>query len=116
MTLTPAELHHLNRALPRGAHNATSVPALMRALGWSDRQVREGLERLVCEGLQPQEKDPKRVPVVTRPTNPGVFVAVTPDELEEAITGIRGRGLAMMRRARGLRFCREQVAYCETLF
>ena len=34
----------------------------------------------------------------------------------EAITGIRGRGLAMMRRARGLRFCREQVAYCETLF
>jgi hypothetical protein len=114
--VTPAELTALDRALPRGARNATSVPALCCALGWSDREVREGMEQLVCEGLQPQAKDPKRVPVVTRPTNPGVFVAVTPAELEEAIKGMRSRGIACLARAKGLRMCREQVAYAETLF
>lgn len=114
--MTPAELHALNRALPRGARNATSVPALMRALDWTDRQVREGMEQLVCEGLEPQARDPRRIPIVTRPTNPGVFVAVTPEELEEAITGIRGRALAMLRRARGLRLCREEVVYSGRLF
>ena len=114
--MTPAELHTLNRALPRGQQSATSIPALCRVLGWTDRQTREGMEQLVCEGLEPQAKDPRRVPIVTRPTNPGVFVAVTPEELEEAITGMRGRALAMLRRARGLRLCREQVAYAETLF
>ena len=114
--MTAAELANLNTVLPRGARNATSVPALARALGWTDRQVREVLEQLVCEGLQPQAKDPKRVPIVTRPTNPGVFVAVTPDELEEAIAGMRGRAMAMLRRTRGLRLCREQVAYSSTLF
>jgi hypothetical protein len=88
----------------------------MRTLGWTDRQVREGIEQLITEGLEPQARDPQRVPVVTRPTNPGVFVAVTLAELEEAITGIQGRGLAMLRRARGLRLCREQVAYSSTLF
>ena len=114
--MSPAELHALNAVLPRGARNATSVPALARALGWTDRQVREAMEQLVCEGLQPQAKDPKRVPIVTRPTNQGVFVAVTPKELEEAIEGLRGRGMAILRRARGLRLCREQVAYTSTLF
>ena len=114
--MTSRELHELNHVLPRGAAHATSVPHLMRLLDWTDRQVREGLEQLVCEGLEPQARDPRRVPVVTRPTNPGVFVAVTPAELEEAITGMRGRGLAMLRRARGLRLCRQQVAYSTTLF
>lgn len=88
----------------------------MRALGWDDRQVREGIEQLVCEGLEPQERDPRRVPVVTLPTNPGVFVASTPEELELAIAGIRGRAMALLRRQRGLRLCRPQVAYLGRLF
>jgi len=111
-----ADLDTLHLSLPRGRSNATSVPALMRQLGWTDRQVREGLEQLITEGLQPQARDPRRVPVVTLPTSPGVFVAATPEELELAIAGMRGRGIACLKRARGLRLCREQVAYSSTLF
>lgn len=114
--MTPSDLERLARALPYGREHATSVPALMRALGWSDRQVREGLEQLVCEGLRPQARDPRRVPVVTLPTSPGVFVAETPEELELAIRGIRSRAMALLSRQRGLRLCREQVAYSERLF
>ena len=110
------DLDALYHALPHGRANATSIPALMRALGWTDRQVREGLEQLVTEGLQPQARDPRRVAVVTLPTSPGVFVAATPDELELAIEGMRGRGIACLKRARGLRLCREQVTYKEALF
>jgi hypothetical protein len=78
----------------------------MRALGWPDREVREGLEELI---------DQRRVPVVTLPTNPGVFVAVTPAELELAIASIRGRAMALLRRQRGLRLCREPL-FSKTLF
>ena len=111
-----ADLDTLHRILPRGRANATSIPALMRALGWSDRQVREGLERLVTEGLEPQARDPRRVPVVTLPTSPGVFVAATPEELELAIASIRGRAMALLRRQRGLRLCREPLVYKPSLF
>ena len=114
--MNPTDLATLYRALPQGRANATSVPALMRALGWSDRQVREGLEQLVCEGLEPQARDPRRVPVVTLPTSPGVFVAATPEELELAIAGIRGRAMALLRRQRGLRLCREPLVYKPSLF
>lgn len=109
-------LRTLNAVLPRGAANATSIPALMRALDWSDRQVREGIEQLITEGLEPQARDPRRVPIVTLPTNPGVFVAVTPDELEQAIRSIRGRAMALLRRQRGLRLCRDPLVYTGTLF
>ena len=74
------------------------------------------MEQLVDEGLEPQAKDPRRVPVVTLPTNPGVFVAVTPAELELAIKGIRGRAMSLLRRQRGLRLCREPLTYSTTLF
>jgi hypothetical protein len=45
-----------------------------------------------------------------------VFVAETPEELELAIRGIRSRAMALLSRQRGLRLCREQVAYSERLF
>jgi hypothetical protein len=114
--VSPSDLRLLDATLPRGSRNATSVPALMRVLGWSDRQVREAIEQLITEGLEPQAKDPRRVPVVTRPVNPGVFVATTPAELEEAIAGIRGRAMSLLRRQRGLRLCREPLQYTGTLF
>ncbi|MFA5636581.1 MAG: hypothetical protein WC977_11855 [Anaerovoracaceae bacterium] len=114
--MSPSELRTLDRALPRGRAAATSIPALARALRWDERQVREGIEQLVCEGLQPQETDPRRVPVVTLPTSPGVFVAMTPEELELAIRGIRGRAMALLRRQRGLRLCRDELAYSGRLF
>lgn len=114
--MTLDELHLLNRHLPRGQANATSVPALCRTLRWSDRQVREGMEQLVTQGLKPQAIDPMRVPVVTLPKLNGVFVAVTPEELELAIGSIRGRALALLRRQRGLRLCREPLANNKRLF
>jgi hypothetical protein len=114
--MTPYELHSLNTVLPRGASNATSIPALARMLRWSDREVREGIEQLITQGLDPQSRDPRRVPVVTKPTNPGVYVATTAAELQEAIDGIRGRALALLRRQRGLRLCREPLQYRPSLF
>jgi hypothetical protein len=111
-----AGLHTLDRALPRGEQNATSIPALCRALGWTDRQTREGIEQLITEGLEPQARDPQRVPVVTLPKRDGVFVATSPEELELAIKGIRGRAMALLRRQRGLRLCREPLTHPQTLF
>lgn len=114
--MTPAELHILAGWIPRGEAKATSIPALAQALGVNERCIREGIEQLITEGLAPQARDPKRIPVVTLPTNPGVYVAVTPAELELAIAGIRGRAMALLRRQRGLRLCREELAYSTTLF
>lgn len=77
--MTPEELSLLDRALPRGWDNATSVSALSRCLGWSERAVREGLEELV---------NLWRVPVVTLPTNPGVFIATRPEDAFLAQIGV----------------------------
>ena len=114
--MTPSELRLLDACLPRGEHNATSIPALSRMLGCNERSVREGIEQLITEGITPQSKDPRRVPVVTLPTNPGVYVAVTPEELELAIRSIRSRAMALLRRQRGLRLCREPLQYNGSLF
>jgi len=66
----------------------------------TERTVREGLEQLVNE---------RRVPVVTLPTNPGVFVAVTPEELDSADAHLRSKAMALLRRRRSLRLCREAL-------
>jgi len=111
-------LHRLNDVLPRGEAKATSVPVLARLFAVDEREIREGLEQLVTEGLEPQALDPQRVPVVTLTRRGGrsVYVAVTPEELEKAIKHIRGKALANLRRARGLRLCREPLVYKPSLF
>lgn len=116
--MTPADLRTLAAALPRGEANATSVGKLARLLECDDRAIREGLEQLVTLGLEPYAKDPRRIPVVTLPKPGGksVYVAETPEELDKAIRHIRSKAMANLRRARGLRLCREQVVYSETLF
>ncbi|MCL5736942.1 MAG: hypothetical protein M1274_15460 [Actinobacteria bacterium] len=93
--------------LPYGRAHATSVPALCRATGWSDREVRAELERLVVEA---------HIPVVTLPTTRGVFVAVTPEEVDLATANLRARSLSMLRRCRALRLCREALAWSPELF
>lgn len=108
--MTPAELDALDCTLPRGRENATSIPALAVRLGLSDRAVREAIEQLVNGELG------RRVPVVTLPTNPGVFVATTLAELDLGDAHIRAKAMALLHRRRSLRFCREQIAYSPTLF
>jgi hypothetical protein len=105
--VTADELRALDLALPRGRKKATSIPALCSRLGASERSVREGIEELVnlC-----------RLPVVTLPTNPGVFVAVTPEELDLGDAHLAAKAGALLRRRRSLRMCREYLAYRPTLF
>ncbi len=105
--MTPAELRMLDLVLPRGRSNATSIPALCRLLDTNERAIREGIEQLVNE---------ERIPVVTLPTNPGVFVATTPDELDLGDAHLAAKAGALLRRRRSLRLCREYLAYRPTLF
>jgi hypothetical protein len=112
------QLQLLSIALPRGERNATSVPALARLFSLDERAIREGLEQLVTVGLEPHARDPRRVAVVTlpRPGGRSVYVAETPEELEKAIRHIRSKAMANLRRARGLRLCREPLQYKSSLF
>lgn len=105
--MTPSELDTLDSLLPRGYENATSIPELSRMLGWSDRAVRECIEELV---------NTERVPVVTLPRNPGVFVAVSPEELDLGDSHLRSKAMALLHRRRSLRLCRERLAWSPTLF
>lgn len=97
----------LLRYLPQGRKHATSVSALSLATGLSPREVRAALEELV---------NVHRVPVVTLPTNPGVFIAETPDEVELGDAHLRAKAMALLRRRRSLRLCRERLAWSPTLF
>lgn len=110
--MTPAELTHLDRILPRGRKSACSVADLadaMCAAGMyvSDRAVREGLEQLLSE---------RRVPVCTLPVAKGVFVAVTPEEMDAADAHLRSKAMALLHRRRSLRLCRERLSWSPTLF
>jgi hypothetical protein len=104
------ELTALDRALPRGRDCATSIPALVAHLGLSDRYIREGLEQLV------NGEAGHRVAVVTLPTNPGVFVATSPAELDLGDAHLRAKAMSLLHRRRSLRLCREYLAYRPTLF
>lgn len=106
-TVDSADLQHLASILPRGRANACSVADLAYDLCASDRYVREGLEQLVNE---------HRVPVCTLPTAKGVYVAVTPEELDAADAHLRAKAYALLRRRRSLRLCREHLAFRPTLF
>lgn len=105
--MTPAELDHLAHTLPKGRVKACTVADLAYDMCASDRYIREGLEQLVNE---------RRIPVVTLPTNPGVFIAITPEEVDLADANLRSRAMAILHRRRSLRLCRERLAYSPTLF
>jgi hypothetical protein len=93
--------------LPYGEANATSIPALARASGMSQREVRAEIERLVIED---------HIPVVCFPTNPGVFIAVTIEEARRGRKQIRSRAGALLRRGRALGFCEPGVAKVPEMF
>lgn len=97
----------MRQYIPHGRANATSVPALAAATGLTDREVRAEIERLILV---------ERVPVCTLPVNPGVFVAITPEEVDLAQRQIRSRAGALLRRARALRIAGERVRWSPTLF
>lgn len=93
--------------IPSGRRHATSVPALCRATGLSDREVRSEIERLVTEN---------HIPIVCLPTNPGVFIATTPAEVELGQRQMRSRAMSLLKRARALRICGEALEWGPTLF
>lgn len=101
------ELDILHSLLPSGRAGATSVRDLVRVTGLDERTVRQGIEQLVNE---------RRIPVVTLTTNPGVFIARTPDELDLADAHLRSKAMAILHRRRSLRLCREELAWSPTLF
>ncbi len=110
--MSPEELTYLDCILPRGRENACSVADLAEVMTlcghpMSDRTIREGLEQLVNQ---------YRVPVCTLPCKNGVFVAATPEELDQADAHLRSKALALLRRRRSLRLCREHLAWSPTLF
>ncbi len=103
-------LSALDRALPRGRECATSIPALCSLLGEPERTIREGIEELVNGALG------RRVPIVTLPCKPGVFVATSPAELDLGDAHLRSKAMSLLHRRRSLRLCREELAYRPTLF
>jgi hypothetical protein len=109
--MTSDELHTLFLILPYGRNNATSIPSLCRQLDMSDRAVREGIQQLV-DG----ELNNRRVPVVTLTTSPGVWIALTPEELDLADSHLRSKAMSLLHRRRSLRLCREELAWSPTLF
>jgi hypothetical protein len=87
--------------LPTGREHATSVARLSYATGESDRTIRAEIERLVLAGF----------PVVTLPTNPGVFLAETPEEIDLADKHLKSKAMAMLRRRRALRFAKTDLQH-----
>lgn len=105
--MDPSDLTHLERILPRGRANACSVADLAYDLCSSDRYVRAAIKTLIEE---------RRVPVVTGTTGASVFVAQTPEELDEALAHINSRAMSLLKRKRALRLCRESLAWSPELF
>lgn len=93
--------------LPHGRGKATTIKALAAATGMSDRAVRDELARLVNEA---------RVPIVTLPTERGIFVAQTPEEIDLADQHLKAKAMSLLHRRRSLRLCRERLEWSPTLF
>lgn len=104
--MTPQHRQLLN-LIPRGRRRATSMGELADRLGCSDREVRQLIEELVNDF---------HVEIVTLPVRRGVFVAETPQEIDLAEAHLRSKTMALLRRRRALRLCRERLAYSPTLF
>ncbi len=102
-----ADLAHLERILPRGRANACSVSDLAYDLCASDRYVRDAIKTLIEE---------RHVPIVTGTTGKSVYIAETPEELDEALAHINSRAMSLLKRKRALRLCRESLAWSPQLF
>lgn len=108
MTAGPTATHDaLMAAIPRGRRNATSIPALCAALGCSNRELRAAIEELVTEEHQP---------ICTLPTRHGIWLAESPEEVEEAAGQLHSRAMSLLERCRALRLAGEALAYSPTLF
>ena len=105
--MTASELDHLYYIIPRGRANACSVADLAYDLCGSDRYVRDLIKTLIEE---------RHVPIVTGTGSKSVFVAETPEELDEALAHINSRAMSLLKRKRALRLCRESLAWRPELF
>lgn len=102
-----SDLQHLARILPRGRANACSVADLAYDMCASDRYVRDAIKTLIEE---------HRIPIVTGTTGKSVYVAETPEEIDEALAHINSRAMSLLKRKRALRLCRESLAWSPELF
>ena len=91
-------------SIPHGRENGTSMAALARATGMSEREVRAEIERLVTVDHEP---------IVTLPTNPGIFRAETIEECRQARAQIRSRAFSLLRRDRGLRLAEQNMVFAD---
>jgi len=94
-------------SLPKSRSGATSIPALVRDTGLSDRAVRAALEELVVA---------YELSVVTLPIARGVWITNEPEEARAAARQLESRAIALHRRARALRRAADRLEYRETLF
>jgi hypothetical protein len=104
------ELHSLDRALPRGAANGTSIPALAYELEWDERKVRAGIQEL---------RRDRHVAVATLPRPNGVFVVTSCEDLDElrrSRDGLRSRAMSLLVTVRDLDEVIADIAYSPTLF
>ena len=105
-----AELTRLDHALPRGADNGTSIPALAYELEWDERRVRAGIQEL---------RRDRHVAVATLPRPNGVFVVTSCaelDELRRSRDGLRSRAMSLLVTVRDLDEVIAGIAYSPTLF
>lgn len=102
--MTPAALYAI---LPRGAANGTSIRALARELDTSERTVRDGLRYLVVE---------QHRPVVTLPTDNGVYLATTAEDLAPARAHLRSKLVSLRERMDALEMAAQNLAWSPQLF
>ncbi len=93
--------------LPTGRENGTSVPALARALGISDRECRALIEELVTED---------HAPICSQPTRNGIYLAASAEELDQARAQLHSRAMSLLERCRALRLAAEEMSWTPTLF
>jgi len=102
--MTPSALYAI---LPRGSANGTSIRALARQLDTSERTVRDGLRYLVVD---------EHKPIVTLPTDKGVYLATTAEDLAPARAHLRSKLVSLRERMDALELAAQNLAWRPTLF
>lgn len=107
--MTSTELDTLHLALPYCLENGTSIPALCRMLGWSDRKVRQGIQELRRE---------RHIPVVALTKPNGVFIATKADldALRRTRDSLRSRAMSELVTVREMDMAIADLAWSPTLF
>lgn len=108
--MTTIDLDTLANAIPRGADNGTSIPALAYELEWPERTVRQGIQDLRRE---------RHLAVATLPRPNGVFVVTSCaelDELRRSRNGLHSRAMSLLVTVRDIDQAIDEISFSPTLF